>query len=64
MNDTLVIALSRFMGKAEQIAAFLGADVREYTPVSLFRDFPSYAADRSRHVDGNRCTTDCSAYPG
>ena len=40
MNDTLVIALSRFMGKAKQIAAFLDADVREYNP-SLFSEiFP------------------------
>ncbi|HJX55309.1 MAG TPA: cobalt-precorrin 5A hydrolase, partial [Methanoregula sp.] len=40
MNDTLVIALSRFMGKAEQIASFLGADVREYTPALFSEIFP------------------------
>ncbi|MGA2912159.1 MAG: cobalt-precorrin 5A hydrolase [Methanoregula sp.] len=40
MNDTLVIALSRFLGQAERIAAFLGADVREYTPVLFSEIFP------------------------
>jgi cobalt-precorrin 5A hydrolase len=32
MNDTVVIALPRFISDAERIAAFLGADIREYTP--------------------------------
>lgn len=40
MNDTLVIALPRFLGRAEQIATFLGADVREYTPVLFSEIFP------------------------
>jgi cobalt-precorrin 5A hydrolase len=40
MNDTLVIALSRFLGQAERIAAFLGADVQEYTPVLFSEIFP------------------------
>lgn len=40
MNDTLVIALPRFLAEAQRIADFLGAEVREYTPV-LFREiFP------------------------
>ncbi len=40
MNDTLVIALPRFMDHAERIGNFLGAEVREYTP-SLFSEiFP------------------------
>jgi cobalt-precorrin 5A hydrolase len=40
MNDTLVIALPRFLVHAEQIAAFLGADVREYTPHIFAEIFP------------------------
>jgi len=40
MKDTLVIALPRFMGYAERIGAFLGADVREYTPVLFSEIFP------------------------
>jgi len=40
MNDTLVIALPRFMEQADRIGNFLGAEVREYTP-SLFSEiFP------------------------
>jgi cobalt-precorrin 5A hydrolase len=40
MNDTLVIALPRFMSYAERIGSFLGADVREYTPVLFSEIFP------------------------
>lgn len=40
MTDTLVIALSRFLGEAERIADFLGAEVREYTPDVFFEIFP------------------------
>jgi cobalt-precorrin 5A hydrolase len=40
MNDTLVIALPRFLVRAEQIASFLGADVREYTPAIFSEIFP------------------------
>jgi len=40
MNDTLVIALPRFLAVAGRIAALLDAEVREYTP-ALFREiFP------------------------
>jgi len=40
MNDTLVIALPRFLVHAERIATFLGADVREYTPHLFVEIFP------------------------
>jgi cobalt-precorrin 5A hydrolase len=40
MNDTVVIALSRFKGEAERIANFLGADVRVYTPTIFSKLFP------------------------
>ena len=40
MNDTVVIALSRFKGEAEKVAKFLGADVRVYTPTIFARIFP------------------------
>jgi cobalt-precorrin 5A hydrolase len=40
MNDTLVIALPRFLVHAERIASFLGADVREYTPHLFAEIFP------------------------
>jgi len=40
MNDTLVIALPRFLVHAERIATFLGADVREYTPHIFAEIFP------------------------
>lgn len=40
MTDTVVIALFRFLGKAETIARFLGADVREYTPDIFSEVFP------------------------
>ncbi|MCK9591536.1 MAG: cobalt-precorrin 5A hydrolase [Methanoregula sp.] len=40
MTDTIVIALSRFLGEAERIADFLGADVREYTPDIFLEVFP------------------------
>jgi cobalt-precorrin 5A hydrolase len=40
MNDTLVIALPRFLVHAERIATFLGADVREYTPHLFAEIFP------------------------
>ena len=40
MTDTIVIALPRFLEKAQRIADLLGADVREYTP-DIFREiFP------------------------
>jgi len=41
MNDTVVIALSRFLGEAEQVAKFLGADVRLYTPTIFSKLFPN-----------------------
>ncbi len=41
MTDTIVIALSRFLGEAERIADFLGADVREYTPDIFLEIFPN-----------------------
>ena len=41
MNDTVVIALPRFMDHAERIGNFLGADVREYTP-GLFSEIFSH----------------------
>jgi cobalt-precorrin 5A hydrolase len=41
MNDTLVIALPRFMDHAEKIGDFLGADVREFTPVLFSEIFPA-----------------------
>ena len=59
MNDTVVIALSRFKGEAEKVAKFLGADVRIY-PDNICEDFSSHQADRSDYVDGNCCTQDCS----
>ena len=40
MNDTLVIALPRFMEQADRIGNFLGADVREYTPALFSEIFP------------------------
>lgn len=40
MKDTVVIALPRFLGEAERIANFLGADVAEYTPVVFSQVFP------------------------
>ncbi len=40
MTDTTVIALSRFLGEAERIADFLGADVREYTADIFLEVFP------------------------
>ena len=40
MNDTIVIALSRFLGEAECVANFLGADVRVYTPDIFLKIFP------------------------
>jgi cobalt-precorrin 5A hydrolase len=40
MNDTVVIALSRFLGEAERVAKFLGADVRVYTPTIFSKLFP------------------------
>jgi cobalt-precorrin 5A hydrolase len=40
MTDTVVIALSRFLGEAEKVAQFLGADVREYTPELFSEIFP------------------------
>ena len=40
MTDTVVIALSRFLGEAKTVAQFLGAEVFEYTP-DIFSDiFP------------------------
>ena len=40
MTDTVVIALSRFLGQAKTVAQFLGAEVFEYTP-DIFSDiFP------------------------
>jgi len=40
MTDTVVIALSRFLGEAKAVAQFLGAEVFEYTP-DIFSDiFP------------------------
>ena len=40
MTDTVVIALSRFLGEAKTVAHFLGADVMEYAP-GIFSDiFP------------------------
>jgi len=40
MTDTVVIALFRFLGEAERVAHFLGADVREYTPDLFSEIFP------------------------
>jgi len=40
MKDTVVIALPRFLGEAERIANFLGADVEEYSPVVFSHVFP------------------------
>ncbi len=41
MNDTVVVALPRFLPDAQRIAAFLDADVREYR-AGIFRElFPS-----------------------
>jgi len=40
MTDTVVIALFRFLGEAETVAQFLGADVREYTPDLFSELFP------------------------
>jgi cobalt-precorrin 5A hydrolase len=40
MTDTVVIALFRFLGEAETVAQFLGADVREYTPDLFSEIFP------------------------
>ena len=40
MNDTVVIALSRFKGEAEKVAKFLGASVRVYTPTIFVELFP------------------------
>jgi cobalt-precorrin 5A hydrolase len=40
MTDTVVIALFRFLGEAERVAQFLGADVREYTPDLFSEIFP------------------------
>jgi len=42
MTDTLVIALSRFIPDAEKIAAFLGADLKEYTPDIFDSEFRNY----------------------
>jgi len=41
MNDTLVIALPRFMEHAHRIGNFLGAEVREYTPALFSEVFPT-----------------------
>ncbi len=40
MNDTVVIALPRFLKEAERIADFLGADVKEYSPDVFSEIFP------------------------
>jgi cobalt-precorrin 5A hydrolase len=40
MNDTVVIALFRFLDKAKTIAQFLGAEVREYKPDIFSEIFP------------------------
>jgi cobalt-precorrin 5A hydrolase len=40
MNDTVVIALFRFLDKAKTIAQFLGAEVREYKPDIFSEVFP------------------------
>ena len=40
MTETVVIALPRFRKEAERIGAFLGADVREYTPEIFSELFP------------------------
>jgi cobalt-precorrin 5A hydrolase len=40
MTDTVVIALSRFLGQAKTVAQFLGADVLEYTPDIFSEIFP------------------------
>jgi cobalt-precorrin 5A hydrolase len=40
MTDTIVIALSRFLGEAERIADFIGAEVREYRPDIFLEIFP------------------------
>jgi cobalt-precorrin 5A hydrolase len=41
MNDTVVIALSRFLGEAERVAKFLGADVKVYSPSVFSKLFPN-----------------------
>jgi cobalt-precorrin 5A hydrolase len=40
MTDTVVIALFRFLGEAERVAHFLGADIREYSPDIFSEIFP------------------------
>jgi cobalt-precorrin 5A hydrolase len=40
MTRTVVIALPRFIGNAQQIASFLSAEVREYTPDIFEQIFP------------------------
>jgi cobalt-precorrin 5A hydrolase len=40
MTDTVVIALSRFLGQAKTVAQFLGAEVFEYTPDIFSEIFP------------------------
>jgi cobalt-precorrin 5A hydrolase len=39
MKDTVVIALPRFLRDAERIAAFVGADVKEYSPHIFSEEF-------------------------
>lgn len=41
MNDTVVITFPYSLGEAERIAAFLGADVIEYTPEIFGQVFPA-----------------------
>jgi cobalt-precorrin 5A hydrolase len=41
MKDTVVIALPRFLGEAEMVANFLGAEVLEYTPTVFSKVFPN-----------------------
>jgi cobalt-precorrin 5A hydrolase len=40
MTDTVVIALFRFLGEAETVAQFLGAEVKEYRPDIFSEIFP------------------------
>jgi cobalt-precorrin 5A hydrolase len=39
MNDTVVVALPRFLVDAERVAKFLGAEVKEYTPSVFSKEF-------------------------
>jgi cobalt-precorrin 5A hydrolase len=41
MNDTVVVALSHFLGEAERVAKFLGADVQIYSPSVFSELFPN-----------------------